>query len=105
MHTKDQYLDSSVTATFDYQEDVAPSGLTIGGATNSSLEVSWNAVTAAVDYEVYRDTSSTGLFATLVHDGPTTSFSGERRVAGRAGGSSRLRADAREPRVALRGGR
>ncbi|THA73139.1 chitinase [Streptomyces sp. A0642] len=47
----------------------APAGLTVGTATSSSLALSWNAVSGATGYTVYKDgaktTTSTGTSATI----------------------------------------
>ncbi|MEU1347233.1 glycoside hydrolase family 18 protein [Streptomyces sp. NPDC005795] len=47
----------------------APAGLTVGTATSSSLPLSWNAVSGATGYTVYKDgaktTTSTGTSATI----------------------------------------
>jgi fibronectin type 3 domain-containing protein len=51
-----------------------PAGLTVGGATASSLAVSWTAASGATSYQVYRDTSSTGSFSTEVYNNSSTNF-------------------------------
>lgn len=47
----------------------APAGLTVGATTSSSIALSWNAVSGATGYSVYRDgtkvTTSTGTSATV----------------------------------------
>jgi len=50
----------------------APAGLAVGAATSSSMDVSWNAVSGAAGYELYRDTSATGSFTTLAYNGVST---------------------------------
>ncbi len=52
----------------------APSGLGVAGATSSSLNVFWSALSDATAYEVYRDTTAAGSFATRACDGSATSF-------------------------------
>jgi hypothetical protein len=51
-----------------------PSGLAVGGAAWVSVDVSWDPVAGATSYQVYRDESSGGEFATLAYDGSDTSF-------------------------------
>jgi ELWxxDGT repeat protein len=51
-----------------------PTGLTVGSATTTALSVSSIASTGAASYQVFRDTSSSGSFATMAFDGTTTSF-------------------------------
>lgn len=51
-----------------------PTGLTVGSPTATTLTVSWTASTGATDYEVYRDTSATGLFNDQVYSGAGASF-------------------------------
>ena len=72
-------LSSAVSGTTSI---VIPSGLTVGTPTTSSLVVSWTGVTGATSYQVYRDTSSTGTFATLVYNSTGTSFTNTGLLAG-----------------------
>jgi uncharacterized protein (DUF2141 family) len=51
-----------------------PTGLAVDGATSNSLHVSWNSVSGAGTYQVYRDTSAGGTFAANVYDGSSTAF-------------------------------
>lgn len=62
---------SIVTAT---TIPVAPTGLTVGSPTTTTLAVSWTASPGASNYQVYRDTSSGGSFATQVYNNAGTSF-------------------------------
>ncbi len=52
-----------------------PAGLTAGSPTSASLMVSWNASIGATSYQVFRDTSAGGGFATQVYSGGALSFS------------------------------
>ena len=51
-----------------------PAGLSVGGATSSVLCISWSSTSGASTYEVFRDTSANGSFATKSYDGTATSF-------------------------------
>ena len=51
-----------------------PTGLAVSGPTSSTLNVAWNSSSGATSYQVYRDTSSTGNFATNVYNSSGTSF-------------------------------
>lgn len=51
----------------------APSNLTVGGATTSSLDVSWDAVTGADGYFLYRGPTAGGPWAE-VYDGAGTAY-------------------------------
>ena len=66
--------DLSATPASGTTSIVIPSGLAVGTATASSLAVSWTGVNGATSYQVYRDTSSTGLFSRLAYNGTATSF-------------------------------
>jgi hypothetical protein len=62
-----------------------PSGLIVGTATTSSLNVSWSAVTGSgtVSYQVYRDTSSSVTTSSFkAYDGTGTSFTDSLLAAG-----------------------
>lgn len=77
LEVSDEYGSSSDSVTIIVLAQVAPAtptGLTVGGATESTLTVSWNASDGADDYTVYRDTSSTGAFSASVYSGSATSF-------------------------------
>ena len=50
-----------------------PAGLAVGSSTSTSLVVSWNASTSADSYQVFRDTSAGGSFATQVYTGTALS--------------------------------
>ena len=51
-----------------------PAGLSAATPTIKSLNVSWTSVSDSTSYQVCRDTSSGGAFATVAYDGATTSF-------------------------------
>jgi len=59
-----------------------PTGLTVSGATSTSLYVSWNASTGATSYQVYRDTSTSGSFATQVYNGTGLNFTDSTLTSG-----------------------
>jgi fibronectin type 3 domain-containing protein len=74
----DEYGDSSsddVKVTVNEQlAPNTPSGLAVSGATETTLNVSWNAAAGADNYTVFRDFSQTGAFSTLAYYGTSTSF-------------------------------
>ena len=51
-----------------------PTGLTVGSPAPFWVYLSWNASSGATSYQVYRDTSSGGTFATQVYTGSDTSL-------------------------------
>ena len=51
----------------------APTGLAVGGATSSSLVISWDPVADATGYRLYISNTSSGEYA-LLFDGPLTSI-------------------------------
>jgi hypothetical protein len=53
---------------------VPPTRLTVGTVTISSIDLSWDKVTGAKSYQVFRDTNAAGGFATTVFDGAATSI-------------------------------
>lgn len=52
----------------------APTGLTVGSPTFTSLTVSWNQASGATGYRVVRDTNVGGTFATQAYNGTDTQF-------------------------------
>ncbi len=50
-----------------------PAGLSVGSPTSISLTVSWNASAGADSYQLFRDTSASGAFATQVYSGSALS--------------------------------
>ncbi|MFF9275407.1 chitinase [Streptomyces griseosporeus] len=71
----------------------APAGLTVAGTTSSSVSLSWNAVTGAASYNVYRDgtkvTSVTGTSATVSGLAASTSYSFQVTAVNAAGESAK----------------
>jgi chitinase len=69
----------------------APAGLTVTGTTSSSVSLSWNAVTGATAYHVYRNgtkvTSSAGTSATVTGLAAATAYSFQVTAANAAGES------------------
>jgi chitinase len=69
----------------------APAGLTVSGTTSSSVSLSWNAVTGAASYNVYRDgtkvTSVTGTSATVSGLAASTAYSFQVTAVNAAGES------------------
>ncbi|MFE2260340.1 chitinase [Streptomyces griseosporeus] len=69
----------------------APAGLTVSGTTSSSVSLSWNAVTGAASYNVYRDgtkvTSATGTSATVSGLAASTAYSFQVTAVNAAGES------------------
>ncbi|GHF64456.1 chitinase [Streptomyces griseosporeus] len=69
----------------------APAGLTVSGTTSSSVSLSWNGVTGAASYNVYRDgtkvTSVTGTSATVSGLAASTSYSFQVTAVNAAGES------------------
>ncbi|MFF9280519.1 chitinase [Streptomyces griseosporeus] len=69
----------------------APGGLTVAGTTSSSASLTWNAVTGAASYNVYRDgtkvTSVTGTSATVSGLAASTSYSFQVTAVNAAGES------------------
>lgn len=63
----------TVIAIFESQQLTAPTGVSASATSSSSITVSWNAVTGATGYYVYRSASSSGTF-TQVGSPTTTSF-------------------------------
>ncbi len=51
-----------------------PAGLAVGAPTTISLTVSWGASTGADSYQVFRDTSASGTFATQAYSGTALSL-------------------------------
>lgn len=54
---------------------VTPDGLAAAAAGAGQIDLSWGAVTGATGYNLYRDTSSSGSFATMVNTTPITAAS------------------------------
>jgi uncharacterized repeat protein (TIGR02543 family) len=52
----------------------APAGLAATSPSSSGLSLNWDAVTGATSYQLYRDSSAVGSFATNVYDGPLMAF-------------------------------
>ncbi|MFH8934679.1 chitinase [Streptomyces griseosporeus] len=69
----------------------APAGLSVSGTTSSSVSLSWNGVTGAASYNVYRDgtkvTSVTGTSATVSGLAASTSYSFQVTAVNAAGES------------------
>jgi len=64
----------SVTAKFDLQLP-APTGVAATqGTTTAGITVTWNAVSGAANYRVYRSTSADGLYYRIFPDATTTSW-------------------------------
>lgn len=71
----------------------APAGLTVSGTTSSSVSLTWNAVTGATSYSVYRDgakaTTVTGTSATVSGLAASTSYSFQVTASNAAGESAK----------------
>ncbi len=71
----------------------APTGLTVSARTSSSVSLSWNAVTGATGYNVYRDgtkvTAVTGTSATVTGLAASTSYSFQVTAVNAAGESAK----------------
>jgi fibronectin type 3 domain-containing protein len=52
----------------------SPEGLTVTATTKNTISLTWNAVTGATSYRLYRDTSADGSFATEVYHGHADSY-------------------------------
>jgi hypothetical protein len=61
-----------------------PTGLVVSSPTMSSFTISWDAVSGATNYQLYRDTSAGGSFATPVWTGNTESCTDGGLAAGTA---------------------
>ncbi|GGS86556.1 chitinase [Streptomyces griseoviridis] len=83
----------------------APAGLAVSGTTSSSVSLSWNAVSGATGYSVYRDgakvTAVTGTSATVTGLSAATSYSFQVTAVNAAGES--VRSTAVTARTAERG--
>ena len=86
-----------------------PAGLAIGARTNSTLALSWNTSARADSYRLFRDTSSSGSFATQVYSGTSLSYTDTGLSSGRtyyykvladnSGGSSALSSSVGAPTI------
>ncbi|MBI2645033.1 Ig-like domain-containing protein, partial [Candidatus Uhrbacteria bacterium] len=84
--TKHFSLYAAIVAT-DPNAPTPPTGLAAGGATGTSLVLSWAAVVGATSYDIYRSATSGGTYARLgseptVSSGSTTSYSDTGLTAG-----------------------
>jgi fibronectin type 3 domain-containing protein len=61
---------------------VAPTGLAVTGQTSSSITLSWNTVTGAASYKVYRSSSETGTYTQTGSPVTNTSFTNTGLFAG-----------------------
>jgi PKD repeat protein len=59
-----------------------PLGLSLGGATPTTIDLSWSPVDLATSYQVFKDTLSSGTFADKVYDGPNTQVTADTLTAG-----------------------
>ncbi|MDR3171915.1 MAG: fibronectin type III domain-containing protein [Treponema sp.] len=59
-----------------------PSGLTVSSSNSSSITLSWNAVTGAVEYFVYRATSNNGIYTKITTSTITTTFYTDTELSG-----------------------
>jgi chitinase len=82
----------------------APAGLAVASTTSSSASLSWNAVSGATGYNVYRDgtkvTAVTGTSATVTGLSPSTSYSFQvtaTNAAGESAGSAAVTATTAAP--------
>lgn len=75
------------------QPPAAPTGLTAGTVTSSSVALSWTAVTGATSYAVYRDgvkvQTATGTSATVTGLNPSTAYSFQVTAVNDAGESAK----------------
>ncbi|MER6226787.1 glycoside hydrolase family 18 protein [Streptomyces sp900105755] len=75
------------------QPPAAPTGLTAGSVTSSSVALSWTAVTGATSYAVYRDgtrvQTATGTSATVTGLNPSTAYSFQVTAVNDAGESAK----------------
>ncbi|MFK0159360.1 chitinase [Streptomyces sp. NPDC090493] len=75
------------------QPPAAPTGLTAGSVTSSSVALSWAAVTGATSYAVYRDgakvQTATGTSATVTGLNPSTAYSFQVTAVNDAGESAK----------------
>jgi len=75
------------------QPPAAPTGLTVGTVTSSSVALSWSAVTGATGYAIYRDgvkvQTATGTSATVSGLSPSTAYSFQVAATNDAGESAK----------------
>jgi len=65
---------TSFTLTVNAVVPSTPTGLTATGTTTSSISLSWNAVSGATSYKVYRSTSLTGTYSQIASGLTSTTY-------------------------------
>lgn len=80
---KADWLDSAlVSATYTCVPPAVPTGLQVTAVGDTSVSLSWSASTGATSYQVVRDTSPSGAYATVAFDGTAVSAADSTAASG-----------------------